>query len=89
MLYTNAQAWLDAHELIECKPLKGRWDSENMSGDIQAGQTAAEKCQSSDQCGGVQERALCELSDPCGFRKSRIALSQGFVEARKQTARLP
>jgi hypothetical protein len=25
MLYTNAQAWLDAHELIECKPLKGKW----------------------------------------------------------------
>jgi hypothetical protein len=25
MVYTDAQAWLDAHELIECKPLKGRW----------------------------------------------------------------
>jgi hypothetical protein len=25
MDYTEAQAWLDAHELIECKPLKGRW----------------------------------------------------------------
>lgn len=25
MVYTDAQAWLDAHEVIECKPLKGRW----------------------------------------------------------------
>ena len=25
MVYTDAQAWLEAHELIECKPLKGRW----------------------------------------------------------------
>lgn len=25
MVYTDAQAWIDAHELIECKPLKGRW----------------------------------------------------------------
>jgi hypothetical protein len=25
MEYTNAQAWLDNHELIECKPLKGKW----------------------------------------------------------------
>lgn len=25
MVYTDARAWLDAHELIECKPLKGRW----------------------------------------------------------------
>ncbi len=28
MVYTDAQAWLDAHELIECKPLKGRWTRE-------------------------------------------------------------
>jgi hypothetical protein len=25
MVYTDAQAWLDDHEIIECKPLKGRW----------------------------------------------------------------
>jgi hypothetical protein len=25
MDYTDARAWLEAHELIECKPLKGRW----------------------------------------------------------------
>lgn len=25
MVYTDAQAWLKAHEIIECKPLKGRW----------------------------------------------------------------
>ncbi len=25
MVYTDAQAWLEAHEIIECKPLKGRW----------------------------------------------------------------
>ncbi|MFC1836995.1 hypothetical protein ACFL2Q_20125 [Thermodesulfobacteriota bacterium] len=25
MVYTDAQAWLDAHEIIECKQLKGRW----------------------------------------------------------------
>jgi hypothetical protein len=25
MVYTDARAWLEAHELIECKPLKGRW----------------------------------------------------------------
>jgi hypothetical protein len=25
MVYTDAQSWLDAHELIECKQLKGRW----------------------------------------------------------------
>lgn len=25
MVFTDARAWLDAHELIECKPLKGRW----------------------------------------------------------------
>jgi hypothetical protein len=28
MVYTDAQAWLEAHELIECKPLKGRWTRE-------------------------------------------------------------
>ncbi len=28
MSYTDPQAWLDAHELIECKPLKGRWTRE-------------------------------------------------------------
>ncbi len=25
MVYTDAQAWLEAHELIECKALKGKW----------------------------------------------------------------
>ncbi|MCX5862881.1 MAG: hypothetical protein WCG29_06525 [Desulfomonile sp.] len=25
MVYTDVRAWLDAHELIECKTLKGRW----------------------------------------------------------------
>jgi hypothetical protein len=25
MVYTDAQTWLEAHEIIECKPLKGRW----------------------------------------------------------------
>ena len=25
MVYTDAQAWLNDHEIIECKPLKGRW----------------------------------------------------------------
>ena len=25
MVYTDAQAWLADHEIIECKPLKGRW----------------------------------------------------------------
>jgi hypothetical protein len=25
MVYTEVQAWLNDHELIECKPLKGRW----------------------------------------------------------------
>lgn len=25
MMYTEAQAWLNNHEIIECKPLKGRW----------------------------------------------------------------
>lgn len=25
MVYTDAQDWLEAHEIIECKPLKGRW----------------------------------------------------------------
>jgi hypothetical protein len=25
MMYTEAQAWLNDHEIIECKPLKGRW----------------------------------------------------------------
>jgi hypothetical protein len=25
MVYTDAQAWLDDHEIVECKPLKGRW----------------------------------------------------------------
>ncbi len=24
-MYTDAQDWLEAHELIECKPLNGRW----------------------------------------------------------------
>jgi len=28
MVYTDAQSWLDAHEIIECKPLKGRWTRE-------------------------------------------------------------
>lgn len=28
MQFTDARAWLDAHELIECKPLKGRWTRE-------------------------------------------------------------
>lgn len=25
MVYTDAQAWLEDHEIIECKFLKGRW----------------------------------------------------------------
>lgn len=25
MSFTDPKAWLEAHELIECKPLKGRW----------------------------------------------------------------
>jgi hypothetical protein len=25
MVFTDPKAWLEAHELIECKPLKGRW----------------------------------------------------------------
>jgi hypothetical protein len=25
MAYTDARAWLEAHEIIECKALKGRW----------------------------------------------------------------
>jgi|UniRef100_A0A7C4ATI3 hypothetical protein len=25
MVYTDAQAWLEAHEFIECKALKGKW----------------------------------------------------------------
>jgi len=25
MVYTDAKAWLEAHEIIECKALKGRW----------------------------------------------------------------
>lgn len=28
MEYTDAQAWLEAHDVIECKPLKGRWTRE-------------------------------------------------------------
>jgi hypothetical protein len=28
MSFTDPQAWLEAHELIECKPLKGRWTRE-------------------------------------------------------------
>lgn len=25
MEFTNAHAWLNAHELVDCKPYKGRW----------------------------------------------------------------
>jgi hypothetical protein len=25
MAHTDAQTWMEAHEIIECKPLKGRW----------------------------------------------------------------
>ena len=68
---------------------QGPVDSKDMSRNIQASQKTSEKCQSSDKCGRVQERALCELSNPCGFGKSGIVVSHCVVEARDDTTRLP
>lgn len=44
MVFTDAQAWLDAHEVIECKPLKGRWTRKTcMEISGRSGKTAQKK----------------------------------------------
>ncbi len=59
MVYTEAQAWLDAHELIECKALKGKWTKRTCL-DISRGVHRSQRKSSSSRRGSA-----ATISSPC------------------------
>jgi|GEM_PF-536721 len=59
MVYTDAQAWLDAHDLIECKALKGKWTKRTCL-DISRGIRKSQRKQRTSQ-----EEGSPAVSSPC------------------------
>lgn len=59
MVYTEAQAWLDSHELIECKALKGKWTKRTCL-DISRGIGRSQR-----KCRSSREATTPSISSPC------------------------
>ncbi len=58
MVYTDAKMWLDAHEIIECKPLKGRWTRKTCLEIAKRGQKPSKKAR-------AQMRVPANRAVPC------------------------